>query len=372
MKATRGVRVWLGTRKGGFTVDSDRARRRWTVRGPFQDGREVFHIAPDPRRPGTVYAAVNSGWWGPLLLRSRNDGAAWTEVSLPGTPRMKERNQPYEAPADGTPIKNLWHVEPGPPSEPKTVFLGIDPATLYRSDDEGASWTGLPGINDHPTRPKWNPGAGGMCLHTILLDPTNPRTMYVGISAAGTFRSDDGGERWIPMNRGVSADFLPDKHPEVGYCVHKVALDGADASTLFRQDHCGIYVSRDRGDRWTRIGRPLEDDFGFVVGTTPTAPGDAYFVPLNSRPRATLGGQFQVYRWEGKAKRWHPLVRKGAFPGKFGTHREGMAVDRLDPAGVYVGTTTGQLFVSPNAGREWIQVPYQFPGIHSVSVSHGT
>jgi photosystem II stability/assembly factor-like uncharacterized protein len=369
MVADRKVRVWVGTRKGGYVAESDARRRRWTVKGPFQEGQEVYHIVPDPRHPGTVYLAANSGWWGPLLKRSRDGGKKWTEVSVPGTPRFKQRTPPIEAPSAAFPIKNLWHITPGPPGEPRTVFMGVDPASLWRSDDEGQSWAPLPGLNDHPTRPQWNPGAGGMCLHTILVDPENPRRMYVGISAAGTFRTEDGGDHWTAVNRGVRADFLPNKLPEVGQCVHKVAMDPADPATLYRQDHCGIYVSHDRAENWKRVGKRLPDDFGMVVASAPALPGNAFFVPEHGLARLIPGGQVQIQRWSEKGRNFTPLVKGNPWPGDYGTHREGLATDALDPAGIYLGTTTGQLFWSATGGTKWEKMPYQFPAIHSVEVS---
>ena len=370
MVGKRSVSVWLGTRKGAYVVRSNAARKKWTVHGPFQDGSDVFHVAPDPRHPGTVYSAANNGWWGPALYRSRDSGKKWTEVSVPGTPRFGERKMTDgEPPAAKFPIKNLWHIEPGPPGEPKSVFLGVDPAALYRSDDEGAHWEGVSGINEHSTRSRWNPGAGGLCLHTILIDPQQPRRMYIGISAAGTFKTEDGGAHWSPCNKGVETPFLPEKFPELGQCVHKVALDPEDPSVLYRQDHGGIYVSRDRADHWTRVGKPLPEDFGFVVATAAGRPGEATFIPEIGESRTAIGGQFQVYRWHRDSKKWSPLVRKGLFPGFFGVHREGMAIDDLPTNGIYVGSTTGTLVVSPDYGRTWSSVPYQFPGIHSVSVS---
>ena len=368
MAARRKVQVWLGTRKGGYVVEGDVGRRKWTVRPPFHVDKEVFRIAPDPRHPGTAYVAANSGWWGPSMFRTRNGGKSWTEISVPGTPRLRARKPPVEAPSAQFPIKNLWQVVPGAASEPRTVFLGADPGLLFRSDDEGASWTPIRGLNEHATRPQWNPGAGGMCLHTILIDPDDAQRMYVGISAAGAFRTDDGGEHWTPKNRGVEAPFLPDRYPELGQCIHKFALDPADPSTLYRQDHGGIYVSHDHGDRWVRIGKSLDDDFGFATATAPSRPGEAFFVPLAGMSRTMLGHQFQVYRWTDRSRRWGALVPKGKFPGDYGMHRDGMATDDLDPPGVYIGTTTGQLFWSRDAGRTWVVVPYQFPGIHSVAV----
>lgn len=367
--ADRKVRVMLGTRKGGYLLESDARRKRWAIKGPFHPGDDVFHMAADPRHPGTVYAAVNNGWWGPMLMRSRNWGGKWTEVAVPQTPRRSEREAPVEAPSPKYPIKNLWHIAPGHEEDPKTVFLGVDPASLWRSDDEGDSWSPIRGLNEHPTREKWNPGAGGMCLHTILLDATRPKRMTVGISAAGTFRTDDGGEHWVPTNRGVTADFLPNPRVEVGQCVHKISADSGNPSVLYRQDHCGIYVSRNAGDSWTRVGRALSDDFGMATATAPGLPGEAFFVPLASQARLIAGGHFQVYRWNERSRRFSPLVEKKKWPGGFGMHREAMATDRLDAAGVYVGTTTGQLFWSADGGDRWGLVPYQFPGIHSVEAS---
>ncbi len=371
MARGRGVKVWVGTRKGAYLAESDQARRRWKVRAVTPSGPEAFHVVADPREPATVYAALNDGWWGPTLMRSTDHGKRWTEVSVPGTPRRAQRRPPVAAPSTKFPIKNLWHIEPGRSDEPGTIYLGVDPASLWRSTDRGDSWSPVKGLNNHPTRRQWNPGAGGMCLHTILLDPEEPNRMYTGISAAGLFRSEDGGRSWAPKNRGVAADFLPNKYPELGQCVHKVVMDAVDPRRLYRQDHGGIYVSRNRGDRWIRIGRPLENDFGFVVGTSVSTPGEAFFCPMAGRGRLILGEQFQVYRWSEEDARWSTLVPRGRFPGGHGLHREGMAIDARDPAGIYVGTTTGQLFVSPDTGRNWSVVPYQFPGIHSVSVGPG-
>jgi photosystem II stability/assembly factor-like uncharacterized protein len=367
--AARGtVRVWLGTRKGGYLVESDTRRKKWTVHPAFHTDKEIYRIAPDPRHPGTAYVAANSGWWGPSLFRTRNAGRSWTEVSVPGTPRLKARKPPVEAPSTKFPIKNLWQVAPGPEDEPRTIFLGADPGLLYRSDDEGASWAPVSGLNDHPTRKQWFPGAGGMCPHSILIDPEDSRRMYVGISAAGAFRTDDGGDHWKPVNRGVEAPFLPNRYPELGQCIHKFALDPADPAVIYRQDHGGIYVSRNRGDQWVRIGKSLDDDFGFVTAVARSRPGEAFFVPMHGMSRTMLDGQFQVYRWSESGRRWNRLVAKGKWPGDYGMHRDGMAADDLDPAGVYVGTTTGQLFWSADGGRRWDLVPYQFPGIHSVAV----
>jgi photosystem II stability/assembly factor-like uncharacterized protein len=362
------VRILVGTRKGSYVVEGDRRRSRWKVHGPFQPGYDVFHVAADPRTPGTIYALANNGWWGPMLMRSRNWGKKWTEVSVPQTPKSTKRPKPTDGPFQSA-IVNLWHLTAGRADQPGTVYLGVDPASLWKSDDEGESWEPVRGLNQHATRPKWNPGAGGMCLHTILLDPEHSNRMHIGISAAGTFRTDDGGAHWTPTNKGVTTDFQPVKRPEVGQCVHKVAIDTGDSSVLYRQDHCGIYVSRNSADSWTRVGRYFDDDFGMGVATAPALPGRAFFAPLESTARTMKGERFQVQRWTEGSRSWSPMVSGRSFSGAFGLHREGLATDALNPAGIYLGTTTGQLFWSPDAGRSWKMVPYQFPGIHSVEVA---
>ena len=291
------VRLLVGTRKGGYIAESDVKRKRWTVQGPFHAGRDVYHVAADPRHPGDLYAAVNSPFFGPILVRSANWGKTWKEIAPPMMPVSSERPPPDpSATQPARPIVNLWHIEPGHASEPDTIFLGIDPASLFRSDDRGGSWAPVPGLNEHPTRDKWNPGAGGMCLHTILIDPSRPKRMYVGISAAGTFRSDDAGEHWRPVNKGVLVSFLPTKKIEVGQCVHHVVADPVDHDTFYRQDHDGIHVSHDAMDSWKRVGKSLKSDFGFVVGAAPALPGQAFFVPLFGESRTTFDGGMQVYR----------------------------------------------------------------------------
>jgi hypothetical protein len=368
------IRILVGTRKGGYIFEGDASRRNWTLSSRFQTGYEVFHMTSDPRHPGDLYACVNSWFWGPALYRSRNYGGEWDEIGTPmlgATSKRPPRFDPDhpDAPPPEYPVANLWHLEPGHRNEPNTLFLGLDPYSLHRSDDLGATWKPVSALNDHPSKEKWTPGNGGPCLHTILIDPTRPQRIYAGISAAGLFRSDDGGTTWNLRNQGVETPFLPEKYPPVGQCLHKVALDPGNPDVLYRQDHGGIYVSRDAGESWDRIGRSLRDDFGFVVGTAKSRPGHAYFVPVNAESRLTTGGGFQVHDWDESKKAWTALMPPSRFPGDYGTHREGMACDTLDPPGIYVGTTTGQLFVSPDGGTTWEMVSYQFPAIHSVSVS---
>jgi hypothetical protein len=367
--ADRGVHLFVGTKKGAYVLDGDAARKKWKVRGPYHEGGDTFMVRADPREPGTVYAGVNSVFFGPMIFRSTDWGRKWKEISVPQMPARKDRKVSFDAPPPKWPIVNVWQIRPGRDDEPGRLWLGVDPASLWRSDDRGDSWEPIPGINEHETRSKWNPGAGGMCLHTILQDPMNPNRMFVGISAAGVFRTEDGGAHWTPRNEGVRVSFLPEKSPPFGQCVHKIILDPANPNIVYRQDHDGIFVSRNRGDHWIRIGRALDHDFGFVVGAPSARPGEAYFVPLNPMPRLTLGNQLQVYRWSEKGRSWSPLVAKGQFPGGFGNHRDALATDDFDPPGIYFGTNNGNLFWSSNGGQKWAAVPYQFPSIHSVTVA---
>ncbi len=370
---TKKCASWWGLGKAGISSKATASRKTWRIASQFQKGAEVFHVIADPRHPGDVYACVNSPFWGPVLYRSRDYGKKWAETGTPMMASTKVRPPRFDGnpdtPAPTYAVTNLWHLEPGHESEPNTLFMGLDPYSLHRSDDLGKTWEPISGLNDHPTKAKWNPGNGGPCLHTIIVDPTNKNRIFAGISAAGLFRSDDGGGNWALANQGVETPFQPEKYPAVGQCVHKVVQDSARPDTLYRQDHGGIYVSHDAGEKWQRIGKSLDDDFGFVVATAKHLPGRAFFVPLMGESRTTFGGGFQVHEWNESTKKWRTLMPPTRFPGDYGTHREGMACDALDPAGIYVGTTTGQLFVSPDAGKSWNQVPFQFPAIHSVSVA---
>ncbi len=376
MAADRKVRILVGTRKGTYIVEGDAKRKKWRVGPVAHEGSDVFHVVADPRHPGDLYAAVNNGFWGPMMQKSRNWGKKWTEIPTPLTPSGKNRKPAFndENPTEPVkrPLNNLWHIEPSLASEPKTIYLGADPHLLFRSEDLGASWEPISAINEHPSHEKWSPGAGGACLHTILIDPRDANHLYIGMSAVGTFVSEDRGASWAPVNKGVETPFLPEKNPETGQCVHHVAMDAADPDTFYRQDHAGVYVSHNGMTKWTRIGKPLGDDFGFCVTSPSAAPGTAYFVRLDGQARVTGEGHFQVWQWNDRTKKWKKLLKPTDFPGHFGVQREGIASDALDPPGVYVGTTTGQLFLSPDAGKSWQLIPFTFPGIHSVSVSSPT
>ncbi|MGI0055405.1 MAG: WD40/YVTN/BNR-like repeat-containing protein [Thermoplasmata archaeon] len=365
----RRVNVLLGTRKGAYIARSDRHRKNWKIEGPYQEGNEVFHVAPDPRHPGHVYSLANNSFFGPSVYRSTDHGRHWKEIATPGLDRRRGRKVSSGGNRRPIPIENLWHFEPGPASAPRQLYIGVAPHLLFRSDDAGRSWTSLKSVANHPTRKRWMPGAGGACLHTVVLDPKRPQRMYIGLSAAGTFRSDDGGESWVPRNRGVETPFLPVRFPEVGQCVHHFALDPHDPKVAYRQDHGGIYVSEDSMDHWERVGSQLDSDFGFVVATAPALPGGAIFVPLSGETRTVSGRKAQIQWYDRRTGNFRPMIRHSPFAGDFGTHREGLATDQLDPAGIYLGTTTGNLIYSPTGGKSWGSIPFQFPAIHSVSVS---
>ncbi len=306
MQRNNKVRILVGTRKGTYVVEGDPKRKNWKVGPAAHPGNEVYHVVADPRHPGDLYAAVNNMFWGPEVQRSRNWGKRWKEIATPLTPSRKNRKPEFNE-ADSTApapraLTRIWHIEPGLPSESNTLYLGADPHLLFRSSDLGSSWEPIESLNNHPAKKDWSPGAGGACLHTILVDPRDSRRLYVGLSAVGTFRSDDGGQSWKPTNRGVEAPFLPNKHPETGQCVHHVVADAADPDTFYRQDHGGMYVSHNRMEKWVRIGKPLGDDFGFGVASAPSAPGKAYFVRLDGAARVTGEGHFQVHEWTDKTR----------------------------------------------------------------------
>jgi len=349
----------VGTRKGGFIFTSDRARKEWKSSGPHLKGREVYHMAYD-RRSGAVLASVISNHWGPTVARSADMGGEWKESKTP--PRFPK--------ASGLSVARLWQIRPGRDSEPGVVYAGVEPACLFRSEDGGESWAVNEAMLNHRTRKKWQPGGGGLCLHTILPDPKRPNRMHIAISAVGTMRTDDGGESWKFQNKNVLADFMPNKYPEYGQCVHKLATNPSNPDVIFHQNHCGVYRSDDAGENWVDIRNNLPSRFGFPVAADANDPRRAYVAPLEGDySRIPPDGHFAVWGTDNAGKEWFKL--DGGLPkvSFFTVLREGMVSDDEDPCGLYFGTTTGQLFASRDKGERWAKVTDGLPPILSVSVS---
>ena len=319
----------------------------------------------DPRDGGTVFAAVNQMIWGADVQRSHDLGENWVSPTEP--PRFVSEQ--------GVAIKNLWHIEPGRETEPDVVYAGVDPAALFRSGDGGKTWQEVVSRSNHPSRPHWQPGLGGLCLHSIVLDPFQANGMWVGISAVGVFGASDAGESWQTMNKGVRADFLPERYPEFGQCPHKLLAHHAKPGLLYQATHCGVYRSDSAGNDWEDISEGLPSRFGFSLGLHSQDPDTIYVLPEDQVLGEDVGGgqryvtdaKFRVYRSRNGGKDWEALTR--GLPQENGyLHilREGMATDSLDPCGVYLGTTTGQLFLSRDTGDNWELLMEHLPPILSV------
>jgi photosystem II stability/assembly factor-like uncharacterized protein len=347
----------VGTKKGLFLLVSP-DRSRWELTGPFHAGREINHAIYD-RRTGLIFAAVNDAWFGCEISRSPDFGRSW---------QTAQQNPAFQANSDYQ-LERIWHIEPGRSSEPNVLYAGVAPAALFQSVDGGETWSEVSSLTNHPSRSRWQPGAGGLCLHSIVIDPANQNRMFVGISAVGVFRSEDSAETWQPANKGTRAEFLPDKFPEFGQCVHKLLLAGEDGSLLFQQNHCGVYRTRNAGADWVKITSGLPSDFGFPLAVHPQQPETLYVIPLQGAEfRCPSGGRLCVYRSRDGGQAWEPLDK--GLPQKdayVGVYREGMATDSLDPAGVYFGTNTGKLFGSNDQGDSWRVIADNLPPIYSIS-----
>jgi len=365
-----GVRVLVGTRKGAFVLSADGTRERWDVAGPLFAGWEIYHMTGSPADPDRLYASQTSGWFGQQIQRSQDGGASWEQVSnrfdydgVPGT------HQWY----DGTPhpweFARVWHLEPSP-TDPDMVYAGVEDAALFRTRDGGKEWEELPGLRGHGSGPKWQPGAGGMCLHTILLDPADPQRIFVAISAAGAFRSDDGGETWQAINRGLRSDGIPDPDAEVGHCVHRIAMHPSRPDVLFMQKHWDVMRSDDAGDSWHEISGDLPSDFGFPIAVHPHEPDTAYVVPITSDSyHFPPDGRLRVYRTRTGGGDWEPLTE--GLPQQHcyvNVLRDAMAVDSLETPGIYFGTTGGQVYASADAGDSWTPIVRDLPAVLSVEV----
>ncbi len=364
------VRVLVGTRKGAFVLSSDGARRSWQVSGPHFAGWEVYHVKGSPADPDRLYASQSSGWSGQVVQRSDDGGATWRPVgnkfSYAGTPGT---HQWY----DGTPhpweFARVWHFEPSL-ADPDTVYAGVEDAGLFCSTDGGENWEELPGLRGHGTGSSWQPGAGGMCLHTIILDPVTQGRMFAAISAAGAFRSDDAGQTWRPVNRGLRSGGIPDEDAEVGHCVHRIAMHPSRPSVLYMQKHWDVMRSDDAGESWHEISGNLPTDFGFPIDVHAHEPETVYVVPITSDSlHYPPDGQLRVYRSRTGGDEWEPL--SAGLPQQHcyvNVLRDAMAVDSLDSCGVYFGTTGGQVYASADAGDSWQAIARDLPAVLSVEV----
>ncbi len=364
------IRVLVGTKKGGFVLTSDGKRENWDVSGPHFAGWEIYHIKGSPVDQNRLYASQTSGWFGQKIQRSNDGGKTWEPVGdkfaydgTPGTHQWYDGTQhPWE-------FKRIWHLEPSL-SDPDTVYAGAEDAALFRTTDGGQDWIEFPGLRSAKSH-LWQPGAGGMGLHTILLDPSDPKRIFVAISAAGTFRTDDGGLTWKPINRGLKSPFeLPDPDAEVGHCVHRIALHPKRPGVLFMQKHWDVMRSNDAGDSWTEISGNLPTDFGFPIDVHAHEPETIYVVPIKSdAEHYPIDGQLRVYRSRTGGNEWEPLTK--GLPQRdcyVNVLRDSMAVDSLDECGIYFGTTGGQVYASADSGDSWNPIVRDLPPVYSVEV----
>jgi photosystem II stability/assembly factor-like uncharacterized protein len=364
------IRLLVGTRKGAFVLTSDGRRADWKVSGPHFAGWEIYHMKGSPVNPNRLYASQTSGWFGQQVQRSEDGGLTWEPVGneftydgVPGTHQWYDGTQhPWE-------FKRVWHFEPSL-GEAETVYAGAEDAALFRSTDGGKTWKELPALREAKGK-LWQPGAGGMCLHTILLDPTNPDRIFVAISAAGAFRSDDGGKSWEPINRGLKSQFeLPDPDAEVGHCVHRIAMHRSKPGVLFMQKHWDVMRSDNSGDNWREVSGNLPSDFGFPIDVHAHEPETIYVVPIKSdSEHFPPDGKLRVYRSRSGGNEWEALTN--GLPQRdcyVNVLRDAMAVDSLDECGVYFGTTGGQVYASADAGDTWNAIVRDLPAVLSVEV----
>ena len=388
------ARVLVGTKKGAFILTSDGKRAQWTVEGPYFAGWEIYHVKGSPADPNRLYASQTSGWFGQIIQRSDDGGKTWHQPGTPpgeptttpdGMPKGESNKFVYDtSPQTGKPLtthqwydgtqrpwefKRVWHLEPSL-ADPNTVYAGVEDAALFRTTDGGRSWHELAGLRGHGTGPKWQPGAGGMCLHTILLDSKNPNRIYVAISAAGAFRTDDAGKTWKPINRGLVSKYIPDPTAEVGHCVHRIAMNPSRPNLLFMQKHWDVMRSDNAGDSWQEVSGNLPTDFGFAIDVHAHEPETIYVVPIKSdSEHFPLEGKLRVYRSRTGGNNWEPLTQ--GLPQRdcyVNVLRDAMCVDSLDPCGVYFGTTGGQVYGSANAGDTWSPIVRDLPAVLSVEV----
>ncbi len=381
------VRVLVGTKKGGFILtSSDGKRKKWKVEGPFFAGWEIYHMKGSPKDPKRIYVSQTSSWFGQIIQRSDDGGKTW---NIPGgeklpnpaeMPTGMSNNFQYDTAAkpltthqwyDGTQhpweFKRVWHLEPSL-DDPDTVYAGVEDAALFKTTNGAKTWKELSGLRGHRTGKDWAPGAGGMGLHTILLDPTNPKRIYIAISSAGVFRTDDGGATWKPVNRGLKSQYIPDPEAEVGHCVHRIALHPSKPNVLFMQKHWDVMRSDDSGENWHEVSGNLPTDFGFPIEVNSNDPNTVYVVPIKSDiEHYPLDGKLRVYRSTKGGDEWKPLTK--GLPQKdcyVNILRDATSVDTLDPCGIYFGTTGGQVYASADDGNTWEAIVHDLPAVLSV------
>ena len=388
-----GVRVLVGTKKGAFILTADGKREKWDVSGPHFAGWEMYHLKGSPTDANRIYASQCSGWFGQIIQRSDDGGKTWIQPGTPpgeqtgpgGMPKGESNKFVYDTSADiGKPLtthqwydgtqhpwefKRVWHLEPSP-TDPDTVYAGVEDAGLFRSTDGGKNWKEFSGLRGHGTGPRWQPGAGGMCLHTVILDPSDPKRIYIAISAAGAFRTDDGGKTWKPINKGLYSQYIPEPTAEVGHCIHHVAIHPSRPNILFMQKHWDVMRSDNAGDSWKEVSGNLPTDFGFVIDVHAHEPETIYVVPIKSDgEHFPLEGKLRVYRSKSGGNEWEALTK--GLPEKdcyVNILRDAMAVDSLDKCGVYFGTTGGQVYGSADAGDSWTPIVQHLPAVLSVEV----
>ena len=350
------VQLLIGTRKGAFILESDEARHDWRVRGPFCETWPIHHVVRS-KSDGAIYAAGGSAWYGPSVWRSTDDGANWTQSSAGLT---YGDNEPK--------LTTIWHLR----ADNGTLLAGVEPAGLFRSDDQGATWKHVAGLREHPSRPDWQPGAGGLCLHSIVTHPSDENRMWVAASAVGTFETADGGATWETRNSGVRADFIPGPAPDFGQCVHKLLMHPGQPALLYQQNHCGVYRSDNGGQVWTEITPGLPSQFGFPMAIHPHDPSTIYVIP-HSEPdagRHMIDGAAAVWRSRDRGENWQRLgdglPQQDAYVTVL---REAMATDSMEQAGIYFGTETGQVFGSADEGEHWQLIADFLPPVWSVEAA---
>lgn len=386
------IRILVGTRKGAFILTSDGKRKAWTVDGPHFGGWEIYHVKGSPVDPGRIYASQTSSWFGQIIQRSDDGGRTWSQpgsddtaekAAAEGIPQGQSNMFVYDTSEEtGKPLTThqwydgtqhpwefarVWHLEPSL-DDPDSCYAGVEDAALFKTTDGGVTWHELAGLRGHESGPDWAPGAGGMCLHTIVLDPTNEDRIYCAVSAAGTFRSDDGGESWTPINHGLHSEYIPDPTAEVGHCVHRIAIHPSNPNTLFMQKHWDVMRSDDGGDSWREVSGNLPSDFGFPIAVHAHEPETIYVVPiLSDSLHYPPDGRLRVYRSRSGGEEWEALTK--GLPQEHcyvNVLRDAMAVDTADPCGVYFGTTGGQVYGSSDSGDSWEPIVRDLPAVLSV------